>query len=238
MSSCAYHLPSLNVFFTVWSNLFWENGGALQQSGIVQSGQTLLVHGAAGGIGSMAVSVAKSLKCTVIGTVSSEEKRKYVENELGADKCFDLSASPDFSRDIREWLGPKENVDACLDILGGDAVASNISLLRRGGRHISIGLLRGTSATIDLVHVLARGVTLSGSTLRRRSDEEKAAILRDAQSRYCGMAVPLGSSAFIMRHSMLQNTRIHSCFPLEDAQKAHELMESRSHIGKIILKAF
>lgn len=216
------------TFFTVWSNLFWSKG-----VGRMREKETLLIHGGAGGIGSMAIKVATHMKCDVIAVCGSEAKRTYCE-DLGAALSIDYNQD-DFVERLADTRGGA--VDVVLDILGGDAVPNNLSLLKRGGRHISIGFLRGSKvkSTLDLLPLLSKGVVMSGSTLRRRPDEEKASILRDALERFA----PL-NDALDERERMMDLVRsVHSqpvrVFPMHDASEAHRLMESRELIGKIAL---
>lgn len=220
---------------TVWSNLFWHKG-----NGRMKAGETVLVHGASGGVGSMAVVIAKRMNCRVVATVGSENKRNFVEDVLGADKCFVLSHDDDdgeddtgdnFENAASEWLGKREKCDVVLDILGGPMVAKNMRLLNRGGRHISIGLMRGPRADgIDLVSLLSRGIVLSGATLRRRPDAEKADIIREALQ-------VLGDTKTDTPFDWVRDLgpRIHKVYGLPDAARAHEDMEARRHIGKLLL---
>src|SRR5436309_480360 len=201
------------TFFTVWANVF-DRGG-------LKSGETLLVHGGAGGIGTTAIQLGRAFGARVFATAGSPEKCGACER-LGADRAIDYRRD-DFVTVVRELTGGR-GVDVILDILGGEERPRNIECLAVEGRLLQIGLLKGAKAEIDLTPILHRRLTLTGSTLRPRSVEEKAAI-----------AWALKGSVWPMLEHGTVRPLVHQTFPLAKAAEAHRLMESRGHVGKIVL---
>ena len=202
------------TFFTVWSNVFDRAGLA--------GADTLLVQGGSSGIGVTAIQLASALGHRVFATAGSDEKCRACE-ELGAERAINYR-SEDFVQVVKELTGGK-GVDVILDMVGGDYVAREIACLADDGRIALIALLGGARATLDLGQVLRRRLSISGSTLRPRPVAFKAAIAGRLQVKVW----PLIEAGTI-------RPVIHSSFPLEQAAAAHTLMESSSHVGKIVLE--
>ncbi|QJE72296.1 NAD(P)H-quinone oxidoreductase [Aerophototrophica crusticola] len=202
------------TFFTVWTNVF--------ERGALKPGETFLVHGGTSGIGVTAIQLAKALGATVLATAGGPEKVKACE-ALGADRGIDYHAE-DFAAVAKELTGGK-GVDVILDMVGGDYVPRNLDCLGLEGRHVSIAFLRGQTVKLDLRPVMMKRLTLTGSTLRARSVAEKGAIARSL----LGQAWPLLESGRV-------KPVVHATFPLDKAPDAHALMESSTHVGKIVLE--
>jgi putative PIG3 family NAD(P)H quinone oxidoreductase len=201
--------------FTVWTNVF--------ERGRLQPGESLLVHGGSSGIGTTAIQLAKARGSTVFTTAGSAEKCRACL-DLGADVAIDYRTQ-DFAVAIKEKTGGR-GVDVILDMVGGDYVARNIDSLAVDGRQVSIAFLRGGKVEIDLQKVMARRLTLTGSTLRPRSVAEKGAI-----------AAALKAEVWPLIEAGRIRPVIHATFPLAQAAEAHALMESSAHVGKIVLLA-
>jgi NADPH2:quinone reductase len=202
------------TFFTVWTNVF--------DRGRLTSGETALFHGGTSGVGTTAVQLAAARGARVFATAGSDKKCRAIE-ALGAERGINYRTE-DFVAVVKELTGSR-GVDLILDIVGADYFARNLSALAIDGRLVQIGLLGGTStATLDLGEILRRRLTVTGSTLRARTVEEKGAIA-DALRREVW---PLLDAARV-------KPVIARTFPLEEAAAAHRLMESSEHIGKIVL---
>lgn len=201
------------AFFTVWANVF-ERGG-------LKSGETLLVHGGSGGIGTTAIQLGRAFGARVFATAGSPEKCAVCES-LGAEKTIDHRRE-DFVAVVRERTGGR-GADVILDILGGEDTARNIECLAMDGRLVQIAFLKGPKAEVDLTPILQRRLTLTGSTLRPRSVEEKGAI-----------AWALRGAVWPMLDHGTVRPLVHKTFPLAQAADAHRLMEARQHVGKIVL---
>jgi len=197
--------------FTVWANVF--------EIGRLQAGETLLVHGGSSGIGVTAIQLAKAFGARVATTVGSAEKQAFCA-ALGADVVVNYREQP-FAAAVRKALG---GVDVVLDMVGGDYAAHNIALLNPGGRLVQIAVLGGSRATVDLAQIMMKRLTVTGSTLRPRSQADKAAL-----------AAALEAQVWPLYASGRVKPVIHSRFPLAQAPQAHALMESSAHIGKIML---
>jgi NADPH2:quinone reductase len=199
--------------FTVWTNLF-ERGGC-------KAGDTVLVHGGTSGIGTIAIQLANALGARVFATAGSHDKARACE-KFGAVRGIDYRTE-DFVEVIqRETDGA--GADVILDMVSGSYVARNMAAAAMFGRIVNIAALGGVRAQIDVSVIMHKRLTLTGSTLRSRPVSQKAAI------------------ADAVRHSvwpLLAAGRvrpvIHSAFPLAEASAAHELMETSTHIGKIML---
>ena len=202
------------TFFTVWTNVF--------ERGHLREGETALFHGGASGIGTTAIQLAKARGSIVFVTAGSDEKCRACE-ALGATKGINYR-SQDFVEAVRE-LTARRGVDLILDIIGGDYLPRNLAALATDGRLVQIGLMGGESAAVDLRRVLGRRLTITGSTLRPRSVEEKGAIA----SALRWEVWPL------LEHGVVKPI-VYRTFPLKDAAAAHRLMESSEHIGKIVLE--
>ena len=202
------------TFFTVWTNVF--DRAALAE------GETLLVQGGTSGIGVTAIQLATALGHRVFATAGSDEKCRACE-ELGAERGINYR-SEDFVEVVKSLTGGK-GVDVVLDMVAGDYVAREIDCLADDGRIALIALLGGAKANIDLGQVLRRRLSISGSTLRPRPVAFKAAIARKLRERVW----PLFAQGKI-------KPVIYRTFPLERAAEAHALMESSTHVGKIVLQ--
>ncbi|MGV3652883.1 MAG: NAD(P)H-quinone oxidoreductase [Noviherbaspirillum sp.] len=202
------------TFFTVWSNVF--------DRARLAEGETLLVQGGTSGIGVTAIQIAAALGHTVFATAGSDDKCRAAES-LGAARGINYRTE-DFTEVVKAATGGK-GVDVILDMVAGDYVAREIACLADDGRLVTIAVLGGSKATIDMGQILRRRLTLTGSTLRPRPVAFKAAIARQLQQRVW----PLLESGKV-------KPQIYQTFPLEQAGAAHALMESSQHIGKIVLK--
>ena len=201
------------TFFTVWSNVV--------ERGRLASGETLLVHGGSSGIGTTAIQVAAHRGATVFATAGTTDKCAACE-ALGATRAVNYR-DDDFVTVIREATGGR-GVDVILDMVGGDYVARNLSLLAEDGRLVQIAVLQGAKATVDASLVMRRRLTFTGSTLRPRSIEEKARLAAALQREVW----PLLSAGTI-------RPQVFATWPLAQAAQAHAVMESSAHIGKLVL---
>jgi putative PIG3 family NAD(P)H quinone oxidoreductase len=187
----------------------------------LQEGETFLVHGGSSGIGTTAIQLAKAFGAKVFTTAGSADKCKVCE-ELGAGVAINYR-DEDFVAIAKAETG-KKGIDVILDMVGGDYIARNIRAAARDGRICNIAFLRGSKAEVDFLPVMLKRLTLTGSTLRARSDEFKAAIASNLKEKVW----PLLETGTV-------KPVIHETFPMADAPKVHALMESNRHIGKIIL---
>jgi len=201
------------TFFTVWSNVF--------DRGKLQPGESLLVHGGSSGIGVTAIQMATALGSTVYVTAGSDEKCKFCE-ELGASKAINYRTE-NFSNIILQLTNGK-GVNVILDMIGGDYTGGNISSLADEGRLVLINAMKGKDVQIDLAQIMRKRLTITGSMLRSREIGFKNAIARSLEQHIW----PLLASGKI-------KPIIHAVFPVEEAAKAHALMESSEHAGKIAL---
>ena len=201
------------TFFTVWTNLF--DGGRMK------AGETVLIHGGSGGIGTTAIQIARAFGARVFATARTAEKCAFCE-ELGAERAINY-AEEDFVAVVRE-LTEKRGVDLILDMVGGDYLARNVRALAVEGRLVQIAVQQGAEATIPLGLLMVKRLVLTGSTLRPRTVAQKGAIA-DALEREVWPLLAEGSVRPV----------IHATFALDDAADAHALMESSAHIGKIVL---
>ena len=198
--------------FTVWTNLF--------DRARLAAGERLLVHGGASGIGTTAIQLAVALGARVFATAGTPEKCAACER-LGAERAIDYRAA-DFVAEIEALAG---GVDVILDMVGGDYLARNLGLLASEGRLVQIAFLGGAQAEVDLAAVMRKRLTITGSTLRARAVEDKAAIAAAVAARVWPL-VEAGALAPV----------IDAVFPLAEAAAAHRRLESGEHIGKIVLR--
>jgi NADPH:quinone reductase len=201
------------TFFTVWANVF--------ERGRLRAGETLLVHGGTSGIGTTAIQLARASGATVFATAGSAEKCVAC-HALGAAMAIDYRQA-DWVAALKAATNGR-GVDVILDMVGGDYVAKNLELLATEGRLVQIAFLRTSHVELDLMPLMRRRLTLTGSTLRPRSVAEKGAIARALEQRVW----PLLASRTVA-------PVVHATFPLAQAAEAHRLMESSRHIGKIVL---
>lgn len=202
------------TFFTVWTNIF-QRGGA-------KAGDTILVHGGTSGIGTTAILLGKVFGLTVIVTAGSAGKCARAL-EIGAAHAIDYKAQ-DFVEEVKR-ITSGAGVAVVLDMVGGDYMPRNLACLAEDGRHVSIAAQRGPSVEIQIWDVMRKRLTLTGSTLRARPAEFKAA-LADELRREVWPHLDAGRIRPV----------IHSTFPLDDAAGAHRLMDSGDHVGKIVLE--
>ncbi|WP_143307124.1 NAD(P)H-quinone oxidoreductase [Chitinophaga vietnamensis] len=196
--------------FTVWHNVFQRGG--------LQADERLLVHGGSSGIGITAIQLGKAFGAKVFVTAGSAAKCAACE-ELGADIAINYHEA-DF-----EAVLHAEGVDVILDMIGGDYIPKNIQLLRTDGRLVFINAMRGATATLDAIAVMRKRLTITGSTLRNREHAFKAALAAEVKAKVWPL-IEEGKFKPV----------IYQTFPLKDAAKAHALMESSEHIGKIVLE--
>ena len=199
--------------FTVWTNMF--------ERGRVVKGETVLIHGGSSGIGTTAIQLGRAFGARVFATAGSAEKCAACE-ELGAERAFNYRET-DFVAAVRQATGGR-GVDFVLDIVGGDYLQRNLEVLAMEGRLVMIGQLGGAKSQINTTPIFQKRLTMTASTLRARSIDEKAAIARAVHEHVW----PLLESGVV-------RVPVHATFPLRDAAKAHQLMEDSGHIGKIVL---
>lgn len=199
------------TFFTVWTNVFDRAG--------LRAGERLLVHGGSSGIGTTAIQMASQLGARVFATAGSKEKCDACL-ALGAERAVNYRED-DFVEALKE---PTGGMDVILDMVAGDYVQKNISLLRPEGRLVHIAFLGGHEVELNLMPTMLKRLSVLGSTLRPQSIEAKADIARALKERIW----PLIGNGRI-------KPVVDSTFPLADAVKAHERIDGGAHIGKIIL---
>ena len=216
--------PSLSIeeagaipetLMTVWHNVF-ERGG-------LKAGETLLIHGGSSGIGTMAIQLAKAFGAKVIVTVGSHDKADACK-KLGADHAINYKAQ-DFVAEVKAATSDK-GCEVILDMVGGDYVERNYDAAAVDGRIVQIALLGGAKATIALGKLMVKRLHHTGSTLRPRSNADKAAMVAAIEAK----VIPL------LRERRVKPL-MDSSFPLEKAADAHRRMEGSEHIGKIVLLA-
>jgi NADPH2:quinone reductase len=201
------------TFFTVWTNVF--------ERGRLRAGETFLVHGGSSGIGTTAIQLARAFGARVLATVGGEAKQRACER-LGAERAIDYR-NEDFVAVAREATGGR-GVDLILDMVGGSYVARNLEALAVEGRLVQIAWLEGAKVTANFTPLMTKRLTWTGSTLRPRSVEQKGAIARALEAEVW----PLLAAGKV-------RPVIHRTFPLTEAAAAHALMETSTHIGKIVL---
>ena len=201
------------TYFTVWTNVF--------DRGALRSGETLLVHGGASGIGTTAIQLAKAFGAEVIATAGSNEKAQGCER-LGAKLGINYQIDDFVSRTLAATNG--QGADVILDMVGGDYVARNIMAAAMDGRIVQIGFMQRSKATIDLRPIMLKRLIYTGSTLRSRSAVEKAII-----------AEALWTKVWPLIEAGHCKPVIDSVFPLSEVGHAHARLESGKHMGKIVL---
>ncbi|MGM4929251.1 NAD(P)H-quinone oxidoreductase [Tardiphaga sp. 619_E2_N8_5] len=200
------------TLMTVWHNVF-ERGG-------LQPGETVLIHGGSSGIGTMAIQLAKALGSKVIVTVGSQDKVDACL-KLGADHAINYKTE-DFVERVKEIT--KTGVELILDMVGADYVEKNFDAAAVDGRIVQIAVLNGPKATINAAKIMVKRLHYTGSTLRPRTNADKAAMVRAIEAN----VLPLLKSGKV-------KPLMDSTFPLEKAADAHKRMETSAHIGKIVL---
>ena len=213
LSSCAAASLPEN-YFTVWNNVV--------DRGRLEAGETVLVHGGSSGIGLCAIQVAKQLGATVLTTVGSDDKAAFCVG-IGADHAFNYRRQ-DFVAEVNARTAGR-GVDLILDIVGGDYIEKNLRCLALEGRLLLIAFLHGGRVDCDWRPIMMKRLTVTGSTLRASPPARKAELAR---------ALEANVWPLLARRTI--RPVIHATFPLAEAAAAHALMESSTHIGKIMLE--
>ncbi len=201
------------TFFTVWTNVF--------DRGRLTRGESILVHGGSSGIGTTAILLARAFGARVFVTAGSPEKCAACER-LGAERAINYREA-DFVAVVKEATGGR-GVDVVLDMVGGDYLPRNMDALALDGRLVSIAALNGVKATINILTMMQRRLTLTGSTLRARPIAEKGAI-----------AASLRQHVWPLLEAGTVSPLVHATFALRHAAAAHRVMESGAHVGKLVL---
>ena len=199
------------TFFTVWSNVFMR--------GALQAGERFLVHGGSSGIGTTAIQLARAFGARVFATAGLDDKCAACE-DLGAEAAFNYR-----DVDFVEKMQALGGADLILDMVGGPYIQRNLKALADDGQLVQIAFLQGPKADLNLVQMMTRRLTITGSTLRPQSDLAKARIADELRAHVWPL-ISAGKVAPVMDRE----------FPLEQAAAAHARMESSAHIGKIVLK--
>ena len=201
------------TFFTVWTNVF--------ERGRLRAGESFLVHGGASGIGTTAIQMARAFGARVFATAGSAEKCLACER-LGAERAINYKTE-DFAAAVMSLTGGT-GVDVILDMVGAPYFSRNVDSLALEGRLLQIAVLHGAKVEFNLVRLLRQRITITGSTLRSRTVAEKGAI-----------AAAIEKEVWPLVELEKIRPIVHATFPLRQAAEAHRLMESGSHIGKILL---
>lgn len=199
------------TYYTVWSNVFMRGG--------LKAGERFLVHGGSSGIGTTAIQLASTLGARVFTTAGSDDKCK-VCTDLGAEVAINYKDA-----DFVEVMAEAGGANLILDMVGGSYIARNIKALADEGRMVHIAFLTGPKAEINFAQIMARRLTITGSTLRPQSDAAKAAI-----------AAELREHVWPLLDAGRVKPIMDSTYPLDEAARAHAHMESSTHIGKIVLE--
>ncbi|WP_233272883.1 NAD(P)H-quinone oxidoreductase [Paraburkholderia acidisoli] len=199
--------------FTVWHNLF--------ELGALKMGETVLIHGAAGGIGTLAIRMAHAAGATVIATAGRNERLPALR-EMGASLALSYRET-DFVAACREATQGR-GVDIVLDMVGGDYVRRNLEALSFGGRHLSLSFLQGSQVNLELLTLMQKQVSLHSSTLRPQSDDEKSRMARLIERH----VLPLVADGRV-------RPRVQQRIALAEAAEAHRLLESGDVFGKLVL---
>ncbi len=201
------------TFMTVWHNVF--------ERGALKAGEVFLVHGGASGIGTTAIQLAARFGASVFATASSEEKCAYCES-LGAERAFNYMTAS-FVTEVKAATEGR-GADVILDMVGGDYLTDNIACAAEDGRIVQIAFLKGSKVQINLMPVMLKRLTFTGSTLRPRKPEFKARLARELEEKVW----PLLESGAV-------KVVVTETFPLDQAAVAHRHMELSRHKGKIVL---
>ena len=201
------------TFFTVWTNVF--------DRGRLRAGETALFHGGSSGIGTTAIQLARARGSRVFATAGSAEKCRACE-ALGAERAINYREE-DFVAVVRQQTGGR-GADVVLDMVGAEYFTRNLDVLAIEGRLVEIATLRGATTELNILQMMQRRHTITGSTLRIRSVAEKGAI-----------AAALREHVWPLLESGAVKPHVHATFPLRDAAAAHRVMESGVHIGKLVL---
>ena len=201
------------TFMTVWHNVF--------ERGALKAGETFLVHGGSSGIGTAAIQLAARFGARVFATAGTGEKCAYCVS-LGAERAINYKAQS-FAAEIKAATGGR-GADVILDMVGGDYVKENIACAAEDGRIVQIAFLNGSKVEVNLMPVMLKRLTLTGSTLRPRSPEFKARLASELERKVWPLLESGAVKAMVTKR-----------FPLEQADAAHREMESGGHMGKIVL---
>ncbi|MCF8473787.1 MAG: NAD(P)H-quinone oxidoreductase [Emcibacter sp.] len=202
------------TFFTVWSNVF--------DRGALKKGEIFMVHGGSSGIGVAAIQMAKAFGATVITTSGSDEKVDFCR-ELGADLSINYRTQ-DFAEEVKIFTGGK-GVDVLLDMIAGDYMKRNFTVMATEGRIVMIGVQRGPKITANILPIMLKRLTFTGSTLRGREIEFKAEIAKNLKEKVWPLIEKGEIKPVISRE-----------YFLKEAAAAHRFLESGNNMGKIILK--
>jgi len=200
------------TFFTVWTNVF--------QRGRLQAGERFLVHGGASGIGTTAIQLAEAKGARVFATAGDDERCRTCE-ALGAERAINYRTE-DFVEVLKDVTGG-QGIDVILDMVGGDYIARNLKVLAMEGRIVFIAFLGGSKREIDFLPLMMKRGTITGSTLRARSVEQKGEI-----------AAELAREVLPLLESGRVKPIVHATFPLAKAADAHRAIDE-GHVGKIVL---
>ncbi|MCZ4335814.1 NAD(P)H-quinone oxidoreductase [Shewanella colwelliana] len=203
------------TFFTVWGHLFIRGG--------LKAGETLLIHGGSGGIGSAAIALAKQFGGTVITTSGNTDKCEYCRS-LGADFAFNYHDDDLLSQILSASDG---GVDIVLDMAAGDLINLNLKALAEEGRMVTIALQRGVTANVDVFRLMSKRITWTGATLRPQSVQTKAGIAQALLDKVWPLFT--GNATSLTPHIFAE-------FNFDDVVEAHKLLESGEHRGKLVLK--
>jgi NADPH2:quinone reductase len=198
-------------YFTVWHNLF--------ERGQLKSGESVLIHGGASGIGTTAIQLAKAFGATVLTTVRNAEKAKAV-TELGADHAV-IYKDNDWAAEVKKLAG---GVDVVLDMVAGDYLPRNLGLLKQDGRCVVIAVQGGATATVSAGMLMVNRLTVTGSTLRPQSVTNKGR-----------MAQGLKEKVWPLLEAGRVKPIIYKTYPLRDAAGAHAELERADHVGKVMM---
>lgn len=201
------------VAATVYSNLVMSAG--------LQRGETVLIHGASGGIGTMAIQFARALGARTVVTAGSAEKLDFARS-LGAEVCINYREQ-DFVAEIREATGDA-GADVILDVVGAKYLGRNVDALATGGRLVVIGLQGGAKAELNLGALMTKRASVTGTTLRSRPVEEKSAIMAAVREHVWPLIADRSIAVPVDR-----------TFPMEQVVQAHEYFDSGQHTGKVLL---